>query len=94
AAIAGAIATASGCSVAPYVCARDEQCTLAGREGHCEDVGYCSYPDDDCPSGARFSEHAADELADRCVEQGGATTSASSGGPAGCGDGVQDGDEE
>lgn len=73
-----------------YPCERSEQCRVDGRMGTCEPVGFCSYPDDRCASRSRYGPHAPDEIADRCVEdegetstQGAATTSAT---PS-CGDG-------
>lgn len=41
-----------------YVCSADAQCN-AGAQGWCEDAGYCSYPDPECPSGRRYGELAA-----------------------------------
>ncbi len=41
-----------------YVCRADAQCN-AGAQGWCEDAGYCSYPDPECPSGRRYGQLAA-----------------------------------
>jgi hypothetical protein len=46
-------------------------------------VGFCSYPDDACPSGARFSPNASGDFADACVEPGGGTTSTDGGSNSG-----------
>lgn len=35
-------------------CANDQQCVVDGVVGTCEDVGFCSVPDGDCPSGKSF----------------------------------------
>lgn len=48
-----------------YPCDRDDQCVF-GVQGTCEDVGYCSFPDDGCPSGRRFAEGAG-PWAEQCV---------------------------
>jgi len=85
------LAALAACGVAPYACIEDDQCVLGGRLGRCEPVGFCSYPDDACPSGARFSENADAPLAGRCVD---AQTEGSSDGPPACGDAVVDGDEQ
>lgn len=36
------------------VCANDEQCVIEGVVGTCEPEGFCSVPDEDCPSGKSF----------------------------------------
>ena len=48
---------------AAFVCQSDGQCT----GGTCEPGGYCSFPDDSCPSRARFGEHAPAGIANECV---------------------------
>ena len=60
-----------------FPCRGDRDCRT---DGVCEAVGFCSEPDDDCPSGRRFSEHAGDGLAGACTEPDGAGESTSSGG--------------
>lgn len=78
-----AIAIASGVllgacvDLQAYPCGDDAQCTRAGVQGYCEEVGYCSYPDPECVSGRRFGELAA-ELSGRCTSE--ATTGTSDGG--------------
>jgi cysteine-rich repeat protein len=83
-AAAPALLVVSACpSLDPFTCQGDDQCTLAA-DGVChEDEGACSYPDDTCPSGRRWSQTAG-ALADQCVEEA----------PAECGNGVVEGDEE
>jgi hypothetical protein len=96
-AIASGLLLGVGCpSLDPFACQGDEQCTLMA-EGVChEDRGACSYPDDECPSGRRFSETAG-ALARTCVEEEPAASSSSSSGEpplAVCGNAVIEGDEE
>ena len=69
------LAGATACSLDPYHCDGDEQCRRGERTGTCEPVGFCSYPDDGCPSGSRFSPNAADALADACVQPQAMTSS-------------------
>ncbi len=95
-------------SLDPFACQGDEQCTLAS-EGVCHDQGVCSYPDDVCDSGRRYSSNAG-ALADQCVDEtnttqtgsGSTDASGSSGAPDSsgpgplpvCGDGIVEGDEQ
>jgi hypothetical protein len=51
-----------------FTCEGDEQCSLAGVAGRCEPEGFCSFADDDCPSGRRFGEHATSSLVETCVD--------------------------
>ena len=60
-----------------FPCGVDEDCRV---DGVCEAVGFCSEPDETCPSGRRFSEHAGDGLAGACTDPEGGTESTSSGG--------------
>lgn len=101
--IVGVAVLATGCvDLGPYRCDELDDCRRGEVVGVCEPTGYCSYPDEDCPSGRRYSDLAG-ALADDCVAQdstgttstGGTTSSASSstdGGtiPARCGDGNVD----
>ncbi len=48
-----------------FACDTDRDCVF-GRQGTCEDVGYCSFPDDTCPSGDRFASGSG-PYADQCV---------------------------
>ncbi len=53
-----------GCPAGAFLCGDDDDC---GTMGQCEGSGYCSFPDDDCPSMRRYGEHAGDGLAGACV---------------------------
>lgn len=64
-AVAATLAAGGCLRSTSYPCDRDEQCVF-GVQGTCEDVGYCAFPDDGCPSGRRFSEGAG-PWADQCV---------------------------
>lgn len=63
-----------GCSSpTAFECSEDAEC---GAEGTCQvGVGFCSFPDERCPSAQRYGEHAGDGLAGTCVEQGGSSSS-------------------
>jgi hypothetical protein len=65
-----------------YRCEEDSNCDLDGKTGRCQDTGYCSYPDPDCPSGQRYEPDAGAGLGDACVPGSGAagTDSGSDGG--------------
>ncbi|MCA9711133.1 MAG: hypothetical protein KDK70_35150 [Myxococcales bacterium] len=78
-----------GCSSSSvFQCETDTEC---GAEGTCQpDVGYCSFPDDACPSGQRFGEHAGDGLSGACVGMGGTGSSSTSAGET-TGSGTDDG---
>jgi hypothetical protein len=58
---------------AAFFCTDDAQCRRDGAVGSCEAVGFCSFPDDTCPSGHRFGELAQDGFASRCVAPDGET---------------------
>ncbi|MCB9753982.1 MAG: hypothetical protein H6713_28900 [Myxococcales bacterium] len=90
------LSLALGClRVDAFTCAQDGEC---GADGVCEEDGSCSFPDDECPSGKRYGDYAAAELAGACVagqapdstsatttsETTGATTSVETG--PGCGE--------
>ena len=49
-----------------FHCIDDTQCTLDSTQGHCEDVGFCSFPDSACDGGSRFGEQAGSH-ANECV---------------------------
>jgi hypothetical protein len=51
---------------APYACDEHSQCVLGADLGTCEDVGFCSFSDDACPSGSRFADGAG-PYANQCV---------------------------
>lgn len=61
-----------GCTAPQFVCERNDQCTLAAQ-GVCEANARCSYPDPDCPSGQRYSEHAGPSSG-QCVDGMGSAT--------------------
>ncbi len=69
---------ASGCGSSVFACASDEQCQGA-EAGLCQPEGYCSFPDESCPSGQRFGDAAPSGVANACVDQGDASTGASTG---------------
>lgn len=74
-----ALAIVAACSPDGFVCRDDAAC---GAEGRCEASGFCSFPDDACPSGRRYGEHAASAYANACVEPGaepGSSSTAASG---------------
>ena len=73
------VGACGACGDAAFVCNDDADCT-ASAAGVCQIEGYCSFPDDDCPSGQRYGDHSS-TLSGRCVDPGaGTTSSASSGG--------------
>ncbi len=53
-----------GCSAGAFACEDDTQC---GATGQCELEGWCSFPDDGCPSGRRFGAHSGEGLGGECV---------------------------
>lgn len=53
-----------------FLCESDEVCQQAGAQGLCQPSGYCSFPDDACPSGQRYGEHVGGSLPNTCVEPG------------------------
>ncbi len=74
-----ASASAGSCApIGPFACADDDQCRDEGLAGQCS-AGYCSYPDDDCSSGQRYSEHAAADLANDCVSMDGTASESTDG---------------
>lgn len=52
---------------APFACDDDEQCSTPQQPGQCVEPGFCAHPDDDCPSGLRFSRFASEPLARMCT---------------------------
>ncbi|MCR9163207.1 MAG: hypothetical protein ACE37F_23255 [Nannocystaceae bacterium] len=54
-----------------FACSEESDCVLNGLPGSCEASGYCSFPDLDCPTGSRYSQHAPSALAGECVDPGG-----------------------
>ena len=67
------------CGPRPYACEQDDECSRRAS-GRCEAGGGCSYPDDACPSGRRFSPFSPIDPG-RCLEpEGGTTTTGPVGG--------------
>lgn len=58
-----------------FACSQDGDCLLNGLPGSCETTGYCAFPDPDCPTGSRYSEHAPGTLARECVDAAGGSGS-------------------
>src|SRR5687768_13842730 len=50
-----------------YRCETDAQCSQEGVAEACEDTGFCSADDSECPSGRRYVAEAGDDLAGTCV---------------------------
>lgn len=71
----GSLALAS-CTKPPFACEGDDQCTLLVG-GQCQADAWCSYPDPDCPSGHRYSQHAGPK-SERCVDSTDPSTTAAS----------------
>lgn len=62
-----------------YRCDASDECMRDDVQGMCEpSTHYCSYPDPECPSGAKYSDQAG-ELAGECVDDSGADDGSSSG---------------
>ncbi|HEY5925334.1 MAG TPA: hypothetical protein VIV11_26805, partial [Kofleriaceae bacterium] len=53
--------------VVGVACDDASDCVLGAVSGTCEATGYCSYPDDACASGSRYSPGAGDGLGGVCV---------------------------
>jgi alpha-tubulin suppressor-like RCC1 family protein len=53
--------------VVGVTCNDAADCVLATTSGTCESTGYCSYPDDGCTGGQRYSPGAGDGLGGTCV---------------------------
>jgi hypothetical protein len=69
-ALTGLAASAYGClGTTAFACGSDGECVFAGQQGRCEDIGFCSFPDIDCPSKQRFGEHAGGGLSEQCVPE-------------------------
>lgn len=63
----------TGCSQPQFACNESSQCASAGLQGTCEPTGFCSFPDDGCPSGARYAEHSGSNVSGTCVPTVGTT---------------------
>jgi cysteine-rich repeat protein len=71
----------AACGSNVFACGTDDECADAGQDGTCEATGFCSFPDDECPSGARYGSHAGDSLAGECVPPDVGTTGDDDGPP-------------
>jgi cysteine-rich repeat protein len=76
-ALAVVAALPSCVNVDAFVCANDGDCRRGDEQGICEDTQYCSYLDDACASGRRYSDLAAD-LANDCTDEAMPSSSSSS----------------
>lgn len=64
----GGVVAGACVDLQPFLCTNDEDCSSEGDDlGRCEGSGYCSYPDDSCNSGRRYSDLAG-PLARFCTE--------------------------
>lgn len=63
-----AFAGCCACSPSAFNCEDDSGCAGAQVGGFCEPSGFCSFPDEGCPSGRRYGEFAGQNLGGACVE--------------------------
>lgn len=68
------LAAAFACSPGVFACIDSSDCRSGEKLGTCEAEGWCSFPDDACPSGARYGDHAGGGLAGECVPSDSAST--------------------
>lgn len=66
-------AAIAACKSSTFTCVGPDDCS----GGMCQATGYCSFPDDDCPSHQRYGDHAASGYAGTCVGSGSTGTDAS-----------------
>ncbi|MEM6994934.1 MAG: hypothetical protein AAF721_30760 [Myxococcota bacterium] len=79
AAIAAGFGLITAClSFDPFACADDTQCDREAL-GVCS-AGFCSYPDNACPSGYRYDDNAGMDLGGQCIGVAGTETLTGSGG--------------
>ncbi len=72
---AAALALAcAACGPSAYACTEDGQCAIDALLGVCQADGFCSFPDDDCPSGQRYGEHGG-PVGGQCVPVADGTSS-------------------
>jgi alpha-tubulin suppressor-like RCC1 family protein len=57
-----------GPTISGTTCNDDKDCNLFNAQGRCESTGYCSFPDETCASGQRYTTGASSELAGTCVD--------------------------
>lgn len=80
-ALVGLLGGGAGCLGGDaFLCESDDVCQQAGVSGLCQPSGYCSFPDDACPSGQRYGDHAGGSLAGICVDASNEGTGSSSDG--------------
>jgi len=60
-----------------FLCQSSDDCVNGPDAGICEESGYCSFPDDACPSGHRYGELSG-PLGGQCTVPGEGTSSSSS----------------
>lgn len=68
---------ALACKRWDFHCDDDDECVSDDVLGFCEAEGFCSYPDGNCPSGARWGPQAGAH-ANECVEESSESSSESS----------------
>ncbi|MCA9707590.1 MAG: hypothetical protein KDK70_17185 [Myxococcales bacterium] len=68
----------ANCAATGFVCADASECLLEGVQGRCEADGWCSFPDEACPSGHRYGKNAGDGLGGACTEEEGTGSSSAS----------------
>ena len=72
----------AACSTGAFACTDDSECE-PGIGGRCEPSGFCSFPDPECDSGYRYGDHAANGLAQQCVDPVPMATTTASGASTG-----------
>ena len=65
--LAALVGAEVACTAPTFVCGGHEDCRHGSVFGRCEATSFCSFPDTSCPSGQRYGELSADDLANRCV---------------------------
>ena len=70
-----------GCSSNAFECTAVSQCNGDAADALCQPTGYCSFPDEQCPSGQRYGALAGGGLANACVEPQSAGTESTSSPP-------------
>ncbi|MBV1861118.1 MAG: LamG domain-containing protein [Nannocystaceae bacterium] len=63
-----AFAGLCACSPSVFNCEDDSGCAGAQVGGICESSGFCSFPDETCPSGRRYGEFSGRDLGEVCVD--------------------------
>lgn len=71
--------SAPGCrTTTSFECDSDQQCESRAPSGRCEANGYCSFDDDECPSGRRYGVREGSNVAGVCVPEEPVGTSSAS----------------